>query len=524
MTQSVRIAAIGIGRWGQNIVRVLAEQGLLHSVVDVDPARASATAEQHGVPALELADVLADPSVGAVSIAAPAARHFELTRTALAAGKHCFVEKPLAMTVADAQYLVTQAEAAGLTLMVGHLMQYHSGFRELQRLVEGGELGRLRYLYSNRLNFGQIRREEDTLWSFAPHDLSMILTLVGEQPTSVSAVGANYLHDRIADVTTTHLSFASGVRAHIFVSWLHPFKEQKLVVVGDQAMASLDDGQPWDRKLAVYPHQITWKDGSPAAHKSEPSYVALDPNEPLHAELEHFAACCRTGARPRTDGAEAVRVLEVLAKASADLDNVLAAPDSRPPGVQVHPTAEIDPDVEIGPGSKIWHFSHILSGSRIGSGCSFGQNTMVGPDVTVGNGCKVQNNVSLYAGVEIGDDVFIGPSAVFTNVTNPRAAVNRKDEFARTRVERGATIGANATIVCGTTLGEYSFVAAGAVVTKDVPPHALVAGVPARQIGWVSHAGEVLDDTLTCPRTGQRYEQDPATGALSSPPQTEVPA
>lgn len=172
----------------------------------------------------------------------------------------------------------------------------------------------------------------------------------------------------------------------------------------------------------------------------------------------------------------------------------------------VHESAYVDDGVEVGAGTKIWHFAHILPGSRIGANCSIGQNVMIGPDVPVGDNCKIQNNVALYKGVELEDSVFCGPSCVFTNVLNPRAEVERKDEFRPTRVRRGATIGANATIVCGNELGPYCLIAAGAVVTKPVPAFALMAGVPARRIGWVSRAGEILDETLICPRTGEKYQ------------------
>lgn len=170
-----------------------------------------------------------------------------------------------------------------------------------------------------------------------------------------------------------------------------------------------------------------------------------------------------------------------------------------------HDTAYVDAGCAIGAGTKIWHFSHILSGTVMGAGCVVGQNAMIGPNVTMGRGCKVQNNVSLYKGVTLEDDVFCGPSCVFTNVLNPRAHVERKDEFKPTLVKQGATIGANATIVCGNTLGAYCMIGAGAVVTHDVPDFALMVGVPARRIGWVSHDGEILGPDLTCPRTGQTY-------------------
>lgn len=174
----------------------------------------------------------------------------------------------------------------------------------------------------------------------------------------------------------------------------------------------------------------------------------------------------------------------------------------------VHESAYVDADVELGEGTKVWHFSHILPRTRIGRNVSIGQNVVAGPDVTVGDNCKIQNNVSLYKGVELEQGVFCGPSCVFTNVLNPRAEIERKDEFRPTHVRRGATVGANATIVCGNELGEYCMIGAGAVVTRDVPAYALVVGVPARRIGWVSRAGEILDETLTCPRTGERYAEE----------------
>ncbi len=175
------------------------------------------------------------------------------------------------------------------------------------------------------------------------------------------------------------------------------------------------------------------------------------------------------------------------------------------PGVQIHESAYVEDPVQIGPGTKIWHFCHILGNVRIGRDCSIGQNVMIGPHVRVGDRCKIQNNVSLYEGVDLEDDVFCGPSCVFTNVFNPRAHVSRKSEFLRTLVRRGATIGANATVVCGTTIGAYAFVGAGAVVTRDIADYALVVGNPARRIGWMSRAGEKLDADLRCPRTGESY-------------------
>ncbi len=185
-------------------------------------------------------------------------------------------------------------------------------------------------------------------------------------------------------------------------------------------------------------------------------------------------------------------------------------PDNRFPGVRIHESSYVDAPVTIGEGTMIWHFCHVLGDVSIGRSCSIGQNVMIGPRVTIGDGCKIQNNVSLYEGVILEDDVFCGPSCVFTNVTNPRAGISRKSEFKPTVVRRGATIGANATVVCGNELGAYCFIAAGAVVTKNVPAFALMAGVPARRIGWMSKSGERLSQDLICPRDGSQYRETPA--------------
>ncbi len=509
---AVRTAAIGGGYWGKNIVRNLAELGALAAVCDADARIANDLSQRYGAPTKDFADILRDDSIAAVAIAAPAARHAELARAALEAGKHVFVEKPLALAVSEAEDLCTLAERLDRRLMVGHLLQYHPAFIKLLALVREGALGRLQYIYSNRLNLGKVRREEDILWSFAPHDISMILSLTGQEPSQVRAEGGFYLHKEIADVTTTHLRFPGGEQAHIFVSWLHPFKEQKLVVIGDGAMAVFDDGEPWESKLLLYPHRIEWRETLPVPQRADAKPVALEPGEPLRMECQHFLDCVATGNRPRTDGREGLRVLRVLAEASRAVRGEAASapkltPVARFPGATIHETALVDDPCDIGTGTKIWHFSHVLGHSRIGRNCVLGQNVVAGPHVVIGDNCKIQNNVSVYKGVTLEDGVFCGPSCVFTNVTNPRAEIERKSEFKPTLVKRGATIGANATIVCGHTIGAYAFIGAGAVVTRDVPDYALMVGNPARRIGWMSRAGVRLGRDLVCPSDGSRYRE-----------------
>jgi predicted dehydrogenase/acetyltransferase-like isoleucine patch superfamily enzyme len=510
-----RVAVLGCGYWGRNLVRNFHELGALAAIADPAPERASEMERLYGVPSRKVGAILNDPDIDAVVLAVPAEHHARAALDALAAGKHVFVEKPLALTLADGEQVLRAAERAGRLVMVGHLLQYHPAFLRLHQLCSSGELGRLHYIYSNRLNLGKIRREENVFWSFAPHDISMILRLVGEEPERVEASGYCYLHKHVTDVTTTRLAFPSGVNAHIFVSWLHPCKEQRLVVVGDAGMAVFDDGQPWPRKLLLYRHKILWREGQPEPSRAEPEPVAVEESEPLRLECRHFLDCVRDGRKPRTDVAEGLAVLRVLAAAeralAADASSLASSKPAIPLPRQAewtaHPTAVIDEGVEIGAGTRIWHFSHLLKGTRIGRDCTVGQNVSIGPDVVIGDRCKIQNNVSVYNGVTLEDDVFLGPSCVLTNVSTPRAAIDRRNDFQRTRIGRGATVGANATIVCGHDLAPYCFVAAGAVVTRDVPAFALVAGNPARRIGWVGHAGERLGPDFVCPRTGRRYRQ-----------------
>jgi UDP-2-acetamido-3-amino-2,3-dideoxy-glucuronate N-acetyltransferase len=245
-------------------------------------------------------------------------------------------------------------------------------------------------------------------------------------------------------------------------------------------------------KLVIYPHSIKWKNGKiPVAQKADFQVIPIKKAEPLRAEIEHFISCVKTRGIPRTDGKEGLRVLKVLELAE---EAVLHKTRSSARGDYfLHESAYVDEGAEIGEGTQIWHFSHILKGSRIGKNCKIGQNVVIGPNVTIGNGCKIQNNISIYEGVTLEDNVFCGPACVFTNVINPRSEVPRMKEIRKTLVKKGASIGANATIVCGNTLGKYSFIGAGSVVTKDIPDYALVYGNPTEIRGWMCECGVKLE-------------------------------
>jgi UDP-2-acetamido-3-amino-2,3-dideoxy-glucuronate N-acetyltransferase len=531
------LALVGAGYWGKNLARNFNALGALHTLSD----SSQATLDSYGTDyelvqkLSKFEDVLANKAIAQVAIAAPAILHYKLAKAALEAGKDVFVEKPICLDLAEARSLVALAADKQRVLMVGHLLQHHPLVQELHQLIARGELGKLHYITSNRLNLGKIRREENALWSFAPHDISVILSLAGGQlPETVRCMGGEYLNQGVADTTMTFLQFAGGIRAHVYVSWLNPFKEQKLTVVGSHGIAVFDDTRPWNEKLLMYRQYLTWTNGqipTPSKAKAEP--VIVQEAEPLRAECQHFLTCCQERRAPRTDGAEGLRVLEVLQAAQRSLEHdgdatalhqrgtvdSLGA-KAQPSPVReyfAHPTAVVDDGAQIGKGTKIWHFSHVMKGATIGEGCVFGQNVNVDGGTSIGNNVKVQNNVSIYTGAVIEDDVFLGPSCVLTNVSNPRSQINRHSLYEKTVIRKGATIGANATIVCGVTIGRYAFIGAGAVVTKDVPDYALILGNPARQKGWMSRHGHILKNpdangVMRCPEVGLRYQEvEPGT-------------
>lgn len=315
------VGLIGAGAWGKNHLRNLHSLGVLNCVLETAPKIAKQRKEEY--PDVDfvsnLDDLLAKDSIKGVVIAAPAEMHYDLTKKALMAGKDVLVEKPLALNVKDGEELVKLASDNNRILMVGHILQYHSAVIKLKEMIDNGELGRIRYIYSNRLNIGKLRTEENVLWSFAPHDISLIIMFMdGEGPVNVEAHGGSYLSNEIYDTTLTTLKFKNGVRGHVFVSWLHPFKEQKLVVVGSEKMVVFDDVSK--EKLFIYPHKIRWEKGKiPVAKKEDFVTVDLELKQPLEEELKHFIHCMEIRSTPKTDGKEGLTVLKVLEEAQQKL-------------------------------------------------------------------------------------------------------------------------------------------------------------------------------------------------------------
>jgi len=310
------IAVVGCGHWGKNLVRNFADLGSLAAVCDPNAEVAQQYAVQYLVKNYSFSEILHDPSIEGVVLAVPAPLHASMAIEVMNAGKHAYVEKPLAMNNLEAERMIASAEESGVQLMVGHLLQYHPIFMALRTLVESGEMGALQYIYSNRLSFGKVRSEEDVIWSFAPHDISMILSLTGHEPKTVRTESTSILQPDIADTAIVHMEFNSGLKAHISVSWLHPYKEQKLVVVGKNAMAVFDDTKPWGEKLALYRHVVRSSGSLPSLEKAEVEYVEVSQSEPLRNECQHFVDVVSGDVTPLTNGKEGLGVLNVLSAAS----------------------------------------------------------------------------------------------------------------------------------------------------------------------------------------------------------------
>ncbi len=313
----MKVGLIGCGYWGKNLARNFFELGALAYVCDMNPEnRAQAERVAPGIPLLETFEEALAHEVSALAIATPAVTHHQLVGRALQAGKDVFVEKPLALTLDQGRELVSLADDR--ILMVGHILEYHPGCVKLAELVRTGELGNLCYLYSNRVSLGKVRREENILWSFAPHDVALMNRLVGEMPTAVAAFGGAYVSSDNADVTVTNLRYPNGVRGHIFVSWLHPFKEQRLVVVGTEKMAVFDGVTS---RLKLYNQRVEWQQGEPVPIRGEGKEVPFSNGEPLKLECQAYLDSLKSRRPPLTDGRNGLEVLAVLESAQQSLQN-----------------------------------------------------------------------------------------------------------------------------------------------------------------------------------------------------------
>lgn len=321
MNFNAKIAVAGCGYWGKNLVRNFHEIGTLGAIYDIDEELSCKFSQKYKVPSKSWKSILSDNSIEGIAIAAPAPLHYKLVSEALNSGKNVFIEKPITLNVQEAEKLIKQAKKLNLILMVGHLLHYHPAFSKLKKLVHEGLVGELKHIYSNRLSFGKIRIEENVLWSFAPHDISMILGITSKEPIQINANGFSHITKGIIDFSHIHMRFEGNVSAHIYVSWLNPFKEQKLTIIGNKGMIVFDDTLPNEHKIAYYKNRVQLKNGIPDLNKEEAKYIKFEAKEPLKEECLHFVNCILNNETPMTDGEEGLRVLKVLKEAQNCIDS-----------------------------------------------------------------------------------------------------------------------------------------------------------------------------------------------------------
>lgn len=312
----VKIAVIGCGYWGKNLIRNFHELGVLAAVCDTNPEMAMALSKAYNAVSVKtIAEIAADTTITAVAIATPGETHAKIAEVMLKANKHLYIEKPMVLCVNEAERLVSLASLHQKVLMVGHLMQYHPGYIKLKEMVLAGELGQIQTIHASRLNLGKVCVEEDVTWSLASHDISMILGLTGSLPIAVTSTGCAHITPDIADSAHIDLEFAHKVKAHVSASWLHPYKEQKLVVIGSKQMAIFDDTQPWPTKLILHPYTINSETKIPTLELTATIAVPLVATEPLQDECRHFIDCIQQQISPLTNGEEGLRVTLVLSMA-----------------------------------------------------------------------------------------------------------------------------------------------------------------------------------------------------------------
>ncbi len=515
---TVRVAVVGLGSRGLLAAEILSGMSALGALCDAEPTVLVDTGRAFEGVRLEsdYLRLLAASDVAAVVLCTPPETWDGMVEAALHAGKDVYLEAPLVLPLERGRAMVELAVERRRLLMAGPVMRFAPAVEALLAAARSGAFGRLRYIHAHHDKDSPPSGETPADAGLSAVQAQLLLDLLDAPASRVFTRGTGWRSARAQDVTETLLECRDGPRALLRASHVAPFGPHgafELTVLGDAGAGRLrrDDE---DRLHVVF-------QGEAAVDAPPPSTG----REARAASLAHFLESVQTR-RPTLQGPDALLGLwRLLAAAQRSLDegapvDPAAAPPAprtaAPAGVFLHRTVELDGPCDIGAGTKIWHFSKLLGPLKIGRDCSFGQNVVIERNVTIGDNVKVQNNVSIYSGVILEDDVFCGPSMVFTNIGTPRSHFPRKGQYAVTRVHRGASIGANATVVCGHTLGQYCFVGAGAVVTRDVPDYALVYGNPARVMGFACYCGARLPfgtglgecQEAGCADCGRRYTRE----------------
>ena len=481
------LAIIGGGYWGKNLIKTFNELKVLKTICEIDENAIEGYNFQYPHVGIErdFQKVLNDEAITMICIALPANMHYEYAHKALLSGKHIFVEKPITLNVDEALKLKELSEQLNLICMVGHLLHYHNSVVKIKEILP--TLGEIKYITSNRKSHGIYRTCENVLWSFAPHDISIALALCNatyDDCKDINCNGSGYISKGVQDIVNLNFK-ANNIYVNINVDWNSPYKEQKLSIACSHGILLFDDV---NKTLQVYRNHINRTHKGPVASKNNVETLGIGGNQPLHNECEHFIQCCVTRNKPITNVDEGINVLRLLMHADLLMNPTVKSPmRCHSSSFSQHETAIVDNMDSIGDGTKIWHFTHVTNNAKIGIGCNIGQNCYI--DGIIGNRCKVQNNVSIYKGVEAGNNVFFGPSCVLTNDINPRCEYSKGGNYMKTIIDDGVTIGANATIVCGKRIGRYALIGAGAVITKDVEPYSIMVGNPAKKIGTIDEKG-----------------------------------
>ena len=482
-----KLAIIGGGYWGKNLIREFYSLGVLDTVCDINEKQLQTykMKYQNIKTTTSWEDVLNNKEITAVCISLPAELHYQYVKSSLLANKDVFVEKPITLNIKEAEEIVYLAKEKNQILMVGHLLHYHPAIMKIKQMIDENKIGKIKNITCNRFSLGKFRKHENVLWSFAPHDISIVLSLISDIPEKVMCYGKDHINKGIHDVTNSILVFKDAY-VNINVNWLNPYKEQKMSIIGEKGMIIFDDVSK-DNKITYFPEYINYSsdiNGEATPIKHNGVNILYDTtSSPLENECKYFIECCKSRKSPITNGEEGVRVLSVL----QNLQDCLTK--NKKQTFFSHDTAIIDKGAHIGEGTKIWHYSHICSGAKIGKNCNIGQNVYIAGGAVLGDNCKVQNNVSIYSGVEAEDYVFFGPSCVLTNDINPRCMHSKNGKYIKTILKKGVTLGANSTIVCGNTIGEHALIGAGAVICKDVQPNSVMVGNPGKRIGSIDEKG-----------------------------------
>lgn len=481
------IAIVGAGYWGKNLIREFYNLNVLDMVIEQDENLLNEIKNNYNIKtSSNIQDVLNKNYITGIVIATPSETHYTIAKQCLDRNKNIFIEKPFTLDYNKSLELHNLSIQKNLKIMVGHILHYNLYIIKLKSLLKNNTIGQIKSIVTNRFSYGKIRSNENVLWSFAPHDISLIYSLLKNSSNQEPLLNIKYIDSKThcSNISESNIFLESNnIKVNINVSWLKPYKESSITIVGTKGILYFDDVK---KTLSLTKYNLL-----------KQNILINDYITPLKNECLHFVNCLINNKIPYTNSFEAlygIRLIEnIINHNNYNLDPISISEHNNPINSNdyyLDSTSIIDNNTTIGKNTKIWHYTHVCESSIIGQNCNIGQNCYIGKNTIIGNYCKIQNNVSVYDGVICEDYVFLGPSCVFTNDLNPRVEYP-KNSYKKTYIKYGATIGANATILCDLTIGRYALIGAGSVVVRDVPEYAVMVGNPAKQIGIIDKYGKI---------------------------------